>query len=288
MQQKRLGVAAVLGASIMWAMEPVVAKLSFATADFVQTSTIRALVVLLLALAYLLLTGGRKDWRVQRREIAPLLYLALAGTLFADLLYFFALQSIPVVNAVLIGHLQPLFIVLMGWMWLRGDQLAGLDYLGMACMMLSALLVTARHPDRLLSLELGTWGDVLVLLATLAWASAAVVMRRFLRGLHAGTITLYRFAAASLALTAYSLLTSGLEVASVYQVAVGAVVGLGTILYYEGMKRMKAAQVGALELASPFFAALLGFAVLGETVTGMQMAGLTLLVAGVWLLARRE
>lgn len=283
-----MGVAAVLGASVMWAIEPVVAKLSFAHTPVVQTSAIRALVVLPVALVYLLLTGRREDWRVGRREAPPLLYLGLAGTLGADLLYFCALQSIPVVNAVLIGHLQPLFIVLMGWVWLRGDRLTGLDYLGMVCMMPSALLVTARSPDRLLSLELGTWGDVLVLLATLAWASAAVVMRRFLRGLHAGTITLYRFAVASPFLVASSLLTSGLPLPSVYPVVVGLVVGLGTILYYEGLKRVKAAQVGALELASPFFAALLGCAVLGETVTGMQMAGMALLVVGVGLLARRE
>jgi len=65
-----------------------------------------------------------------------------------------------------------------------------------------------------------------VLAATVAWASAAVVMRRFVRGMHAGVITFYRFLVASVAFVVYAGLTSGIAIASVYQVLVGLVVGL--------------------------------------------------------------
>ena len=288
MDRKLIGMLAVLAASIMWAIEPVGAKLSYENADFVQTSTVRSLVVVLMALAYVGLSYRQGGLHVTRGQMPPLLFLGLAGTLFADLTYFFALQTVPVVNAVLIGHLQPVFIMLMGFVWLKGDVLNRYDYLGIVCMMGSALLVTAQKPENLADLHLGTWGDLLVLAATVAWALAAVVMRRFLREVHAGIITFYRFLVASLVFLGYSSLTAGITINNVYQVLVGIVVGLGTILYYEGLKRVKAVQVAALELASPFFAVVLGFAVLHEMVTVMQAGGMGLLIVGILILGRRE
>jgi drug/metabolite transporter (DMT)-like permease len=69
---------------------------------------------------------------------------------------------------------------------------------------------------------------------------------------------------------------------------VGVVVAAGTIAYYEGMKRIKAAQVSALELSTPFFAILLSFFLLGEPVTMMQVSGVMLLAGGVYCLSRKE
>jgi drug/metabolite transporter (DMT)-like permease len=71
-------------------------------------------------------------------------------------------------------------------------------------------------------------------------------------------------------------------------VAVGVVVAAGTIFYYEGMKRIKAAQVSALELSTPFFAVLLSLSILGESVTRMQLGGVALLAGGIYCLSRKE
>jgi len=68
----------------------------------------------------------------------------------------------------------------------------------------------------------------------------------------------------------------------------GLTVGVGTILYYEGLKRIKAAQVSAIELSTPLFAALLSFLILRESVTTMQIFGIALLIVGVYFLSRKE
>jgi len=65
---------------------------------------------------------------------------------------------------------------------------------------------------------------------------------------------------------------------SVYQVLVGVVVGVGTILYYEG----------AVELSTPFFAAILGFVILGENITVLQVVGMFLLFIGIYYLSKKE
>lgn len=287
MDAKKTGILAILGASLMWAVEPVFAKLAYANSDFLQTSAIRAIVVALIALLYVFLTGKR-NLKVTSKQFPKLLYLAIAGTIFADLLYFFALTRISVLNAVLLGHMQPVFIILIGFFFLKEDKLTRFDYAGIFIMIIAAVFVTTKTLENLLMIKLGSAGDIYVLLATVAWATTAIVMRKYLRELDAGVITFYRYSIASVIFIVYLSLKSSLVLSNIYQILIGVIVGAGTILYYEGLKRIKAAQVSAMELSTPFFAALLGFLILRELVTVMQIAGMALLFVGVCFLSKKE
>jgi drug/metabolite transporter (DMT)-like permease len=283
-ETKRIGVLAILCASILWAIEPVLAKLAYRNADFLQTSTLRAIFVALTALPYAIFTnrgsgagGPGLSLRVSKNQFPKLLYIAIAGTIVADLAYYFSLTRIPVINAVLIGHMQPIFIVLLGFMILKEDRLTKFDYLGILVMVIAGLLVTTK-----------TMANLFVLLATFAWATTAIVMRKYLREMNAGVLVFYRFSIGAIIFVSYLLLTSGIRISNIYQILIGVLVGVGSILYYESLKRIKAAQVSALELSTPFFAAFLGFLVLKESVTVMQILGIGLLFAGVHFLSRRE
>lgn len=287
MNAKQLGVAAILLASVMWAIEPILAKLSYETSDFLQTSAIRAMVAALTAFLYLIFTR-KSAFRVTKQHLSPLIYIALVGTLIADFMYFVALSQIPVINAVIIGHMQPVFIIAFGFFLLKSDSLTKVDYLGIILLIISGFLVTTRTIENLLALRFGTIGDLIVLSATIAWATSAIVMKKYLTSLDAGAITFYRFFFPSLLFIAYLGLTSSLFIANIYQVCIGVIIGIGTILYYEGLKRLKAAQVSGLELSTPFFAAILAFFFLGELITVMQIIGIGVLFGGVYLISKKE
>lgn len=287
MNPKKTGILAIIGASLMWAIEPVFAKLAYENSDFVETSAVRAIFVALFAICYILLRRQRLH-KVTGRRFSQLVYVALAGTIFGDLIYFYALTRVPVLNAVLLAHMQPVFIVLIGSFFLREDKLTKFDYAGIIVMIFAGVLVTTRTLENLSAVRLGSTGDVCVLLATAAWATTAIVVRKHLRDLDAGVVTFYRYMVASAVFFGYLSLRSSLAFSNVYQILVGITVGAGTILYYEGLKRIKAAQVGALELTTPFFAALLSYWIFRERVTAMQILGMLLLFAGVYLLSRKE
>jgi drug/metabolite transporter (DMT)-like permease len=287
MNTKTAGVAAILGASLMWAIEPIFVKLAYRGSDYLQTSAFRAIGVAVTALVYVFLTN-KGNLKVSRKQFSVLVYIALVGTIVADLLYLYALGQIAVINAVLIGHMQPIFVVLIGYFLLKEDRLTRYDYLGILIMIFAGLLVTTKTPANLSALRLVAVGDLLVLVATAAWATTGIAMRKHLRQLNAGVVAFYRFSIASLILVLYLSLTSGVVLSSVYQVLLGLTVGVGTILYYEGLKRIKAAQVSALELSTPLFAALLSFLILKELVTMMQILGIALLIVGVYFLSRKE
>jgi drug/metabolite transporter (DMT)-like permease len=284
---KKLGVAIILLASIMWAIEPILAKLSFETSDFLHTSAIRAMVAALTTFIYIALTK-KAPLKVTRRQLSPLIYIALVGTLIADFMYFYGLSQIPVINVVIIGHMQPIFIIAFGFFLLKTDKLTKFDYLGIGLMILSGLLVTTRTMENLFALRLGTTGDLIVLTATIAWATSAIVMKKYLTMMDAGVISFYRFFFPALIFAAYLGVTSSLFIANIYQVCIGVIIGIGTILYYEGLKRLKAAQVSGLELTTPFFAAILAYFFLNEIVTSMQIIGIALLFGGVYLISKKE
>jgi len=287
MDIKKTGVLAILAASVMWAVEPIFTKLAARSTDFLQIATTRSIVVTIIALSYVLVTN-RGNLRVSKRDLPKVVYLGIMGTVVADLLYVLSLTKIPVINAVLLGHMQPVFIVAIGFFLLREDKVTGFDYLGILCMIVAGLLVTTKTADNFLSLRLGSSGDLLVLVATFVWATTAIVMRKYLRGLNAGVLVFYRFAIGAAVFVVYLSVTSSLVITSIHQVLVGVVVGVGSILYYESLKRIKAAQVSALELSTPFFAAALSYFLLRESLTAMQILGILLLVPGIHFLSRKE
>jgi drug/metabolite transporter (DMT)-like permease len=287
MNSKKTGILAILGASIMWSLEPVFAKLAYASSDYLQTSAIRAIVVVFTALLYVLITGVRK-LKVTKNQFSTIVYIAIAGTLVGDLLYFFALTKISVLNAVMIGHMQPIFIILIGFFFLKEDKLTKFDYIGIFTMIIAGVFVTTKTLENLSMVKLGTVGDIYVLLATAAWATTAIVTRKYLRELNAGVVTFYRYLIASVVFVFYLSFKSSLVLSNIYQILVGIIVGAGTILYYESMKRIKAAQVSAMELSTPFFATVFAFLILREGVTVMQISGMVLLFVGVCFLSKKE
>jgi drug/metabolite transporter (DMT)-like permease len=261
--------------------------LSFRHTDFLSAFAARTIFAFVVIMLYVLLYQ-RKHLIVQVKFIPKLVYVSLAATLFADLLYIYGLTRVPVVNAVLIGHMQPVFVVLYGFFLLKKDRLNQFDYLGISCMIIAGFLVTTKTISNMLALRLGAVGDLYVLLATMAWATTAVIARKYLRPLSAGTIAFYRFLFAGIIFLIYMVAFQSISITSIYQVLLGVVIGIGTILYYEGIKSIKAAQVSALELSTPFFATLLGYLVLHETITFMQFIGIIFLLGGIYFLAKKE
>lgn len=288
MKNKTIGIIAILLASIMWAIEPIFVKLSYESSDFVQTNAIRAIFALLVAFVYILIKRKPRDLKLSKKEVAPVVYIALVAALFADFMYVFSLSQVAVVNAVVIAHMQPVFIVVFGIFTLKSDKLTSFDYIGIVFMILSGILVTTGTLENFMSLRFGTVGDLFVLSATIAWATSAIVTRKYVRHLNTGVVTFYRFSIVAAVLSIYLIMNNSFFIENYYSVVVGIVVGVGTILYYESLSRMKAAQTSALELSTPVFATILAFYMLSEVPTVMQIVGVVCLLFGLFFISRKD
>ena len=288
MKNKTVGVISILIASIMWAIEPIFVKLSYENSDFLQTNTIRAIFALFVAFIYIIIKRKKKDLKLSKKNLAPIIYIAIVATLFADFMYVYSLSLVTVVNAVIIGHLQPIFIVIFGFFILKSDKLSYYDYIGIILLIFSGIFVTTKNIENLVGFRIGTIGDLFVLSATIAWATTAIVTRKYLRNLNTGILTFYRFSIASIVLSIFLLANNRFFIANYYQIAVGIIIGIGTILYYESLRRIKAAQTSALELSTPVFATVLAYFFLSETPTTMQFIRVILLLFGLFFISKRE
>jgi len=287
MNSKSLGIVSVLTASFLWSFEPVLAKLSYQSSDFLHTLMARAILVAITALVYGGITN-RNGFKIHKVQFSALVYIAIVANVLGDIAYFYALTTVPIVNAVLIGNLQPIFIVVMSFLVLREERLGWVDYVAISVMVFAGILVATGSIENLLSFRLGSGGDLVVLLATIAWSTTTIAFRKYLKTLNAGVAAFYRFALAALPIIGYVLLFSQIEPVSLYQVGIGVVDGVGMILYFEGLKRNSAAEVSALELVTPFFASVLGFFILGEVVGQVQVVGMLLLFMGVILFSTKR
>ena len=287
MNQKAIGVIAILIAAVMWSLEPSLIKFSYTNSDYLHTTAIRAIFIALTALVYIFLTGTG-NFKLNKKQFSVLAILALVATVFGELIFLYALTKTSIVNVVVLAHMQPVFIVLFGYFVLKIDKLNKIDYAGMALMIIAGMMVTTKTFQNLISFNIWTSTDLLVIASTVAWAATAILARKYLHELDAGVVVFYRYTIASLVLCAYVIATSKLFIANIYQVIAGIVVGIGIIMYYESIKRIKAAQAGALELSAPFFAAILGYIFFRETITIIQFAGMLLMFVGVYFLSRKE
>ena len=109
MNVKSIGILSVLLASFLWALEPVLAKLSYQSSDFQHTLAVRAILVTLTAFVYGGITN-KANFKIDRRQLSALVYVAVVANILGDIAYFFALTQVPVTNAVVIGYMQPILV----------------------------------------------------------------------------------------------------------------------------------------------------------------------------------
>lgn len=288
MNAKNIGVAFALVTALMWALETVLVKLAYAqSAGFLQTVFFRSVIVSLIATGYILASKNAR-FQMTRRETSALFYIAFVASIIADALFFYALAMTSIVNASLIAHLQPVFIVLFGFFVLKQEKIMAPDYLGIFFMLVAAFFVSSKSIENIMAFRFGSFGDFLIIICAVLWATTSIVVKKYLSEIHSGVIIFFRFVISSTVFFAVLFFTGSLVFPSAFQVIAGIAVGIGFVFYYESLKRIKAAQVSALELASPFFAAFLGIVFLNESMTWLSLFGMAILLIGIYFLSKKE
>jgi probable blue pigment (indigoidine) exporter len=211
---------------------------------------------------------------------------ALLGVLNIGLfqaMLFIAAYRLPGGVAATVGAIQPLLVVLLAWLLLGARPhlaawLAGLGGIGGVALLvlgpaarLDAVGVAAAAAGAV-SMALGTvlakrWRPPVSPLVLTAWQ------------LTAGALFLLPFALAFETLPARLTLPNVLG----YTWLCVAGAGVSYAFWFRGIGRLPTAAVSALGLLSPVSATVLGFLVLGQTLSTAQMAGALLVLASVWL-----
>jgi probable blue pigment (indigoidine) exporter len=239
-------------------------------------ATLRALPIgLLITLHGRELPRGHWWWR------SALLGLLNIGAFFA--LLFLAAYRLPGGVAATAGAIQPLVVASLAALLLDETLRARVGIAGVLGIGGVGLLVLG--PDA----ALDTVGVAAALGGTLSMATGVVLTKRWKRPTSLLTATGWQLTAGGLVLLPLTLLVEGpppgLTAVNVAGYAWLAVVGTGLayVLWFRGIDRLPVSALTFLGLLSPLVATSLGWLVLGQRLSPVQLAGMSLIVTAVAL-----
>ncbi len=259
-----LPVGVLLGAISCFQFGGVLAKQIFPTVGPMGASALR------MGLATVLLWAIARPWRtrIPAGAAGPLLLYgaSLAGL---NLLYYLALQRIPIGIAVTIDFTGPLSVAV-----LHSRRLADLAWAGLA--LAGIVLLVPIGP---LAAPLDPWGIALSFASAVCWAVYILVGKRVARTVPPVQATALGTATAAVITLPFGWAQAGPALLSPAALPVAAVLAslssaLPFTLELFAMKRLPIAVFGILMSLEPAFGALYGRLLLGEVLTGRQVVAI--------------
>lgn len=221
-----------------------------------------------------------------RREWGRLLVLAALNIGVFQALLFVAAYRLPGGLAAMLSAISPLLVMALAWGVDRNPPArlalwaSGLGIVGMAALLLSPS--TVWEPLGILAALAGAACMAAGTFFTQRWRLDMPVLAQTGWQLLAGGVMLAPVAAiADRPLPALSLMQ---VMAYAYLCIAGAL--LAYALWFRGIARLSPVAVSSLGLLSPLTAVLLGWALLGQAVTGISLVGLLMVLASVLAVQR--
>jgi drug/metabolite transporter (DMT)-like permease len=284
---------ALLATVAFWALNVIVVKWAVGTSghwDPLAYSFLRLTIGAVLLAAFV--RGREGSIRVQRRDVAVILFSALVGIVINQLGFMYAATYATATTISLVLATIPAFAAITASV-LGHERIGGRHWLGIGVAAIGTALVLQAGPGDLDFTSLR--GDLLALLAAASWGMYSALVRPLMDRYSPNRISTVVVCAALPMLAVVSLpqvlrqdyaaITLGGWAALVYSVFFSLVVT--NVLWFGAIQRGGAARATAVLPIQPFLGALFAFVLLGETVTLLQIVGGVIVVVGIWLTRRR-
>lgn len=280
-----------LAATLLWGTQGPVAKLVASDTTFMLVATLRGVAAATLLIAML---GWRQGWTalaLARGDLLRVAGVGVVGLCLCQIAWVYALTHVPVSIAVILSNTAPVFIALLALFWLR-EPLRRSTVLGMLLSFSGVLLLVLRGGGPSGALDLG--GVSAALLSGLTWAVFTVGGRSLVTRydpLHMVALAALVGALCLVPLTV--LLTPSATLAGSPAVLAGGLylgivpVGIGYVLWYRALRRLRAAQAAAIQYLVPVWTVVIAVVWLGEPLTLPLLGGMLLVLAGVRLAQQR-
>jgi len=216
--------------------------------------------------------------------------LGLTGmTLFHSFVYA-ALEATGAINAALILSMTPIVIVAFSWL-LDREPISPLQAAGIAVSLVGAVvLITRGDLSAVRTLDFNR-GDLWMLIAMPNWALYSVLLRRRPHNVTPMVVLTVTIAAGLVFLTPVFIFElirgSDFRVNTETMLSVAYVALFASVIAYicwnRGVALIGANRAGLFMHLVPVFSALLAIAILGESLEGHHLAGVALIVLGIYL-----
>lgn len=235
--------------------------------------------------------------KLSLRQVAITFTLGLTGIFTYNLFFFTALSEMPASRTALFVAFNPIATAVLVSLLYR-EKISFQKLLGIFVAVLGALTVISNGHLLTVIQDISQafgHGEFSMLCAVISWAIYTVVGRKALLGLSPLVSTTYAAIWGLLLLLMMWLFSPNVQVLSELNWKVCAAIGylaiFGTVIpfiwYYQGIKKIGAAQTSVFTNFVPLFGVLLGALLLNEQISSSMLLGGALVITGVVLTNRR-
>jgi DME family drug/metabolite transporter len=225
----------------------------------------------------------REDIRVRRGDLGLLALFALLGLAGAQLTYYETIRRLPVALGLLIQYIAPLLVLL--YLRVRGKRVGWRLWGAAALTLVGCYFALGAYDTDLL--QLNAEGAAFGFLAAASFAFYLLAGERIVRAYSSWTLLLYGFFFAAVAWTVvrpwWTLPWDRWDATTYALIAGVAVVAtlLPFLLSSIALAILPASRVGITLTMEPVAAGIVAFLVLGEVLSGPQLVGAALVLAGI-------
>jgi drug/metabolite transporter (DMT)-like permease len=245
---------------------------------------------------------GLTLWLLLRRQTGllrptmktgPWIMSAAALMVIAWALFFNAIERMSAGVAIVLFHFQPMWVLILGSMWLR-EPVGRQRILAVAAAMFGLVLATGilEHTSLLGQAEAqrpGYWiGVVSCLLGAFCTACVTIIARK-LRGIPSGILAWWQCAIGFAVLWIWPMKEGWPEsgISLIWLAGLGLIhTGLAYTLLYSGMGRLPTGRIAVLQFAYPAVAIAIDRVVFDQRLSTYQLVGIAVMAASIWLAER--
>jgi len=243
------------------------------------------------------IVAARRQFRpLPPRDLGYFTLLGFLGITFHQWLQSNGLMTSQATTTGWIVSTSPLFIAILGWIFLR-ERLGPGGIAGIVIATLGVLLVVARGQlDKIFAFRLGAPGDALILISALNWAVFSVLSRAGLKRHPAALMMFWVMLLGWVLTTVLFFLGEGVRgLHALSGPGWAALIFLGPVcsgiaysFWFDALERLPAARVGAFLYIEPLVTVAVAACLLGEPVRVGTMVGGGIILLGVWLVNRKK
>ena len=235
----------------------------------------------------------RQDWPVIRANWKTMLVLGAIGVGTHNGLAYLGLNYTTATNGVILNSFIPIMIITISWIFLR-ERLAPVQVAGVMVSLAGVLTVVSRGSiDTLLGFHLNV-GDLFIILSMAMWAVYTIGLRWRPAGVNLlsflfvvaviGDLCVLPLWLGEMALGRH-VVWSWTNVAALVAVALFSSV-LAYTFWNHGVEEVGANVAGLFVHLMPVFGVVLAWLFLGERMEPYHVAGIALILAGIWATSR--
>ena len=235
----------------------------------------------------------RREWPLVKARWKTMLVLGAIGVGTHNALAYLGLNYTTAMNGVILNSFIPVMIIAFSWLFL-GERLSAVQMAGVGVSLVGVLTILSRGSFDVLTTFRLNGGDLLVILSMAMWSTYTIALRWRPPGLHmltflfvlivVGLLCVLPFFLAEFALGRRMVVTP-INVAALAAIALFSSL-LAYIFWNRGVEQVGASVAGLFVHLMPVFGVVLAWIFLGERLALFHVAGIALILTGIWIMSR--